>query len=123
MGRCLDAAFVFVRDHLRGPAFAVTVALVLVGLCAPGVWAGAPARTSSGHPDRVTFAWAVQRRGHVVATHELLAPAGTNTASFTFTAKHPGRYKLTATVTVVTPTVPTPSAVSTGREGRMRLPQ
>ena len=40
MGRCLDAALVSVRGRVRGPMFAVTVALVLVGLCAPGVWAG-----------------------------------------------------------------------------------
>lgn len=64
---------------------------------------------------QVTFGWAVQRGGHVVGTHALLVPAGTNTASFTFTAKNPGRYTLTATVTVITPTGPTPSAVSTSR--------
>ncbi len=64
---------------------------------------------------QVTFGWAVQRRGYVVATHALLAPAGTNTARFTFTANHPGRYQLTATVTVITPTGPTPSTVSTSR--------
>jgi hypothetical protein len=53
MGRFLDAAFVFARDHVRVPAIGVAVALVPAGLSVPGAQAGAAARAASGHPGRV----------------------------------------------------------------------
>ncbi len=68
------------------------------------------------------FGWVVQRSGHVVATHALLAPTGTQTASFNFTAKHAGRYKLTATVTVLTDGGLTQSAVRTSRTLAFSVP-
>ncbi len=50
-----------------------------------------------------------------MATHGQLVPAGTETASFEFTPTDPGRYDLTATVTVISSSLAPEGAASTSR--------
>jgi hypothetical protein len=50
---------------------------------------------------QLAFTWIVKRDGKTVATHSLLTAPSIRTARYTFTAKTPGRYALTAAVTAV----------------------
>jgi hypothetical protein len=50
---------------------------------------------------QIAFTWVIRRGQKTIATHSLLTAPGTRTAKYTFTAKTPGRYTLTAAVTAV----------------------
>ncbi len=50
---------------------------------------------------QIAFTWIVRRGGKTIATHSLLAAPSTRTAKYTFTARKPARYTLTASVTAV----------------------
>jgi hypothetical protein len=50
---------------------------------------------------QIAFTWVVRHAGKIVATHSLLTAPGTRTEKYTFAAKRPGSYTLTATITAV----------------------
>jgi hypothetical protein len=50
---------------------------------------------------KIAFTWVIRRGRKIIATHSLLTAPSTRTAHYTFTAKTPGRYTLTAAVTAV----------------------
>jgi hypothetical protein len=50
---------------------------------------------------QLAFTWIVRHAGKIVATHSLLTAPGTRTEKYTFAAKRPGSYTLTATITAV----------------------
>jgi hypothetical protein len=70
---------------------------------------------------QLAFAWTVRSGGHVVASHAVLKPLGTRSASYTFKPKRKGRYTLTGTVAVVTISGVTESTSSTSRTLNFRV--
>ena len=50
---------------------------------------------------QIAFTWIIRRAGKIVARHSLLTAPSIRTARYTFTARTPGRYVLTASVTAI----------------------